>query len=228
MHHVDGDRANNRLENLEYVTRSENVRASYSSSVRRNSGPSQSKPVLWRPVGSGSWTASPSATEASHQLGMARSTVSRCCHKNSAAKGYQFRYQDANELLPGEAWRPLVDPMSGVQVSRRMVSSLGRITSRTGLISRGHLTRQGYYKTQLHTSSLRQDVLVHRLVAFAFLGPPPSDHQRFVNHKDLDKGNNAVHNLEWVSPSENQAHFFRLSTAGRRTGETHQKKNNNA
>ena len=57
-----------------------------------------------------------------------------------------------------------------------------------------------------------QDVRVHRMVAFAFLGPPPSDHQTLVNHKDLNKGNNAAHNLEWVSPSENQAHFVASST----------------
>ena len=208
VHHVDGNRANNRLDNLKYVTQSENVRHSYSSHLRRSSGPAQSKPVLWRPVGSANWIRSPSVTAAAQWLGMSKETVSRCCHKSSAAKGYEFSFQDQNDFaLPGEEWRPMLDPVSGALVPGRKVSSLGRVASRDGLISRGHRTLMGYYTTGLTMNACKRNVLVHRLVAFAFLGPPPSAHQTCVNHKDLDKGNNAVENLEWVSPAENRAHF---------------------
>ena len=219
VHHIDGDRANNRLENLEYVTHSENMHHSFSSPSRRSSGPAQSKPVLWRPVGSISWRTSPSVTAAAWHLAMHKSTVSACCRKESAAKGYEFRYQDVRELvLPGEEWRPMVDPRSGISVAGRMVSSFGRITSRTGLISRGYQTSSGYFRTALlFNSHCRSSTFVHRLAALAFLGPPPSIYQTFVNHKDLDKGNNAAENLEWVSPGENLAHFHAASTLGRGT-----------
>lgn len=218
VHHVDGNRANNRLDNLEYVSPSQNMRHSFSNPSRRSSGPAQSKCVQWRPVGSTSWTRSPSVTAAAQQLGIEKGTLSRYCRKKSAAKGYEFRYQNASELdLPGEEWRLMVDPRSGAQVSGRMVSSFGRITSRTGLISRGCQTSSGYYSTALIFNAHCRSVLVHRLVAFAFLGSPPSDHESFVNHKDLDKGNNAAHNLEWVSPAENLTHFYATSTLGPRT-----------
>ena len=98
------------------------------------------------------------------------------------------------------------------------MSSLGRITLQSGLVSRGHLARQGYYATELRTGSLRSGVLAscwHIAWAIAFLGPPPFDRQSYANHKDLNKENNAVENLEWVSHAENVALSFSTSTRGR-------------
>ena len=129
VHHVDGDPTNNRLDNLEYATPSENIRHSFSKPSRRSCGPAKSKPVLWRLVGSTSWTSSPSVTAAAMQLGVSKSTVSASCRKKSTAKSYEFKYQDDfQHAIPGEEWRPMVDPTSSVLVPGRMVSSLGRMS----------------------------------------------------------------------------------------------------
>ena len=45
---------------------------------------------------------------------------------------------------------------------------------------------------------------VHHLVVAAFIGPRPDGAE--VNHKDCDKTNNALDNLEYVSRDENIAH----------------------
>jgi hypothetical protein len=50
----------------------------------------------------------------------------------------------------------------------------------------------------------RRHKYAHRLVAECFI--PNPDGLREVNHKDLDKTNNRVDNLEWVSHRQNQAH----------------------
>lgn len=48
---------------------------------------------------------------------------------------------------------------------------------------------------------------VHRLIANTFIGKAPSPtHQ--VNHKDGNKINNKVSNLEWITPSENMQHYY--------------------
>lgn len=53
---------------------------------------------------------------------------------------------------------------------------------------------------------IRRSFMVHRLVAMAFFGCPEGYESMDVNHKDGNKGNNHVSNLEWVTKSENQRH----------------------
>lgn len=65
------------------------------------------------------------------------------------------------------------------------------------------LVNSGYLIVHLSHEYQRQALLVHRLVALAFL--PPSDLPE-VNHKNGVKTDNAASNLEWVSRSENKVH----------------------
>jgi len=62
----------------------------------------------------------------------------------------------------------------------------------------------GYYVVNIRQHGEANVVLVHRLVATAFLDNP--DHLPTVNHKDGDKHNNHVDNLEWASYTDNNVH----------------------
>jgi uncharacterized protein YerC len=65
--------------------------------------------------------------------------------------------------------------------------------------------QNGYRRLQFTIKGVSHGPLVHRLVATLFIDNP--DQKPFVNHKDLDKLNNRVDNLEWVTPSENIQHW---------------------
>ena len=104
-------------------------------------------------------------------------------------------------------------PLSGEEVPSRMISSHGRLRMRVGAISTGYLRRDGYFRSGYSFGSGSRYEYVHRLAACAFLGPPPSPHRSHVNHRDGDKGNNAASNLEYVTPAENIAHYWRNRTA---------------
>ena len=64
--------------------------------------------------------------------------------------------------------------------------------------------RNGYKTVDLCKNGKVTTTLVHRIVANAFI--PNPDGLRFVNHRDSDRSNNAVSNLEWVTSSENRLH----------------------
>ncbi len=66
------------------------------------------------------------------------------------------------------------------------------------------IMNSGYYRVQLLKNGIINRFLVHRLVAKVFI-PNPLDKPE-VNHKDGNKLNNHVENLEWVTISENKKH----------------------
>lgn len=75
---------------------------------------------------------------------------------------------------------------------------------------------QRYLVVNYCSQGKQRHVYVHRLVAEAFI--PNPDNKPQVNHKDGNPRNNAVDNLEWVTPAENIQHAYKeklmLANAG--------------
>lgn len=67
--------------------------------------------------------------------------------------------------------------------------------------------QDGYMITNLIRGGKNKRCYVHRLVAEAFIDN--SDNKPEVNHKDGNKSNNNVSNLEWVTSDENIEHAYK-------------------
>lgn len=77
-----------------------------------------------------------------------------------------------------------------------------------------------YLSVSLSKHGAQKFFQVHRLVAVAFLGTAP-DQLAQVNHKNGNKEDNRPRNLEWVTPSQNQFHAYRVLGAPTRQGSKH-------
>jgi hypothetical protein len=85
------------------------------------------------------------------------------------------------------------------------VSDAGEIFSvRTNRVLKSNVGVDGYKKVVLSVNNIRKTFRVNRLVAEAFVDNP--NNKPVVNHKDGDKLNNCVNNLEWVTIMENAIH----------------------
>lgn len=127
-----------------------------------------------------------------------------------------------------EAWKE-IEGFNGVEIS-----NLGNIRSQriqgstTGARSdeprmlRTKSNNHGYICINLRDNGKSKVIYVHRAVAQAFI-PNPNNFPQ-VNHKDEDKSNNCIDNLEWCDSKYNQNYGSirkRISEAkkGKQTGE---------
>ena len=81
--------------------------------------------------------------------------------------------------------------------------------SNKGRIKRDGLNMKGYYTGKsrravvyLHKNKIRKQFYIHQLVAMAFLGHTPCGHKIDVHHKDGNKHNNNLSNLELLTRQE--------------------------
>lgn len=89
-------------------------------------------------------------------------------------------------------------------ITNYLISDTGEIkNTKTNKILKGTI-RNGYQMVKLTIEGNKKDYLVHRLVAITFLDNPLNLPQ--VNHKDKNKLNNTISNLEWISIKDNMIH----------------------
>jgi len=84
------------------------------------------------------------------------------------------------------------------------VDTEGVIYSKRGLPLKYSLNPRGYCIVNFYVNRKRTGFAVHTIVATQFI--PNPEHKEEVNHKDGDKTNNRIDNLEWVTRSENMRH----------------------
>ena len=82
------------------------------------------------------------------------------------------------------------------------------LNSKTGKFLKNHDNGSGYRKVTLTTNGEQSQKYIHTLVALTYI--PLEKDKKQVNHKDGNKLNNNINNLEWVNNSENQKHAHKI------------------
>ena len=103
-----------------------------------------------------------------------------------------------------EIWKAVADSNG-----QYYVSSWGRVKSFKHGKERilKHWIVKGYVFVQLSKNQKQKSMSIHRLVAESFIANPLN--KETVNHKDGNKTNNFLDNLEWMTHKENTQHAWR-------------------
>lgn len=108
-------------------------------------------------------------------------------------------------------WKPLV----GYEELYR-ISSIGDVFSLRSLkMLKKTINHKGYIRYQLYKNGKTINIMAHRAVLLAFIGPCPPGMQ--CGHLDGNPANNKLTNLKWVTPLENARHKIRHGTHQTRT-----------
>ena len=190
--HINGIRADNRLQNLRWAThKQQRANATRAATNALGLAVLQVSPA-------GSLIARyESISEASRILKVKRDTICAWIDSQKMLGTDNTKYMLVNETCPSEdkeEWVTIVVDDTPIRVS-----NMGRVDLKGDQrrITKGSVGTNRY----MTVSAGRKHRYVHRLVATAFL--PGAEQGKVVHHKDSDRTNNKASNLEWVTLKEN-------------------------
>lgn len=112
--------------------------------------------------------------------------------------GYEWLYQISNMGRVKSLNKQIVAPSGGIIFYPERIMAQRKGSS-------------GYFQVILRKDGTRKNVMIHRLVALAFV--PGANENLVVNHKDENKENNSADNLEWVTQQDNVRYLNCLQRA---------------
>ena len=113
--------------------------------------------------------------------------------------GYKWEYEKTDDLN-NEIWKDIRDIY--LDAGDYKISNFGRVKNHNDVLVSVTIDGGGYKIVRIGIDNKR--FKIHRLVAELFIKNP--EKKRCVNHKDGNKLNNCLDNLEWNTHSENVQH----------------------
>lgn len=212
VNHKDHDPSNNHVDNLEWMSQRDQNLHSRRAHLKNDGA---SRPI-WKcdAVTGERLVKYASLTDAVKEIGNGnKGNISDCLKsvdkpgRRCTAHGFKWEYAEYEDL-EGELWKE-VDKQLVNGISNIWISSEGRIKNKHGKVSEGYVSTTGYSKV---CAGKKLEYLTHVLVAKTFL--PNFFGKEVVNHKDGNKSNPRLWNLEWATASENSrhGHYMRKNT----------------
>ena len=216
--HNNKKRWDDRVENLSWVTYSENNHNKDKEEISKKFF----KPVLQFDLEGNFLNKFKNAKEAraflfqNHGILASRDDIQKCCCANKKNGNvnmkkptsfceflwYYSHEKEIYELKEGEKAIQFVGDFGHKKYDfpSYKITNFGNIINSKGFVLNTQL-RNGYSSVTLRKKNVR----VHRPVAFFFVNGR-TDERKWVNHKDENRANPHYLNLEWVTPSENTNH----------------------
>lgn len=211
VNHKNGISTDNRVENLEWCTYGYNNLHAVSTGLRKNFKRAVEQ---WSSDGKKLIETFESCKEAKDKTGTHYGNISRVCRGDAhTANGFIWKYVHEREYIDQKDVIGEIVP----DFPNYIATKEGKIYSiRSKLFLKPSSTR-AYEWVSLSNNGVEKQTSVHRLIAKIFIPNPKN--LPVVNHKNLNKRDNRIDNLEWVTASENILHSVKAHRDKKNTNE---------